>query len=122
MRTYLRKAKQLLFSVKPYSYVANIEPTEKFQSASLSTDDSGQVLQIQFAEPIKDGNEIEQISLLTEGQTVYSDDLYPGETQCKVYFDGFDLDILSYSAVLIDSDGQVVEKTDIKINEIAGRS
>jgi len=119
MGAYINKIKRGLFSVKPYGYIATVDSSEYIKGAEMSTNESGQLLTIELSEPVKDGNDIEQLSLLNSGQAVYADELYPGETHCYVSFSSFELDELHYSFVLIDSDGEVIDKTPIEIEEIS---
>jgi hypothetical protein len=119
MGAYIDKLKRGLFAVKPYGYTATAGSCEYVNSAEMSTNGSGQVLTIELAQAVKDGNDIQQLSLLNNGQTVYTDQMYPGETHYHVPFTSFELDTLEYSLVLINSDETVIEKTKIRIDEVS---
>jgi len=118
MKAYLNKVRWLFSGSRSEQTIAEITASPTISGATIIPESEGHVLQIDFSERINDGNEIQGISLLQDGQSIYRDALYPGETQYKIQFDGFRIAPEQYEIVLTDSNNQVVETAELSIKTI----
>jgi hypothetical protein len=118
MKAYWGALKQVLFSVKPYSYTAKVGPSDLLSSATVAVDDEGPVLTLEFTEAVRDGNQIDGMVILEEGRGIEKQTLLPGETKTSLFFNGFDIGEAEYEIAFIDTNEQVIETDTVQIQEV----
>lgn len=118
MRAYISKIKSLLGVQTSEITVCEVSETSIISDATLIPESDGYVLDITFAERINDGNQIQGLSLLSDGKSVHRDGLYPGETQYQLQFDGFDIAPADYEIVFTDDEEQVVETAELELMKV----
>jgi hypothetical protein len=118
MQAYWNALKQVLFGLKPHSYTASVGPSELISRTTVAIDDEGPVLTIEFAQAVRDGNQIDGMVILNDGRAIEKQGLLPGETKSSLFFDGFDIGGAEYEIALVDTDEQIIETAEIQIQEV----
>lgn len=97
-------------------YVAHVDGDgDGVTAATIESTRNGQELTVEFAEPVKDGNDIARLNFLRDGTMLLGDDLYAGETSYSVQFDSFTLDHHEFDVALVDSEGQVQHRNTVRL-------
>lgn len=96
-------------------YTASVEGEDFIEHAFVEIREGSQAMEIKFQEPIKEGNDIDGVMVLTDGTAILSDDLYPSETKYELSFKDYTPEEKDYTFSFVDSDGSVVAKDIVKL-------